>query len=496
MLSIESFYNKVYDLVNNVLSNKNLIKDLYIVVSGYFKIDQILSSDLISFMGVTIENEKLKLFYNPIAVDELSEENFAFIFMHELMHVVLNHVGRYKSVQEKYESSIFLEQVKSIYPLIVDLYVNEFLKQFSVKYKEILNPPEFGIFKEDFIDILKKQFPDDKNIEHLVHELEYNCANVLNSMTEEKLLDLIIDTLSKDSDSVGNDYNFENKQVDGYEIISVALHNGKSSELMMPENISMEELHEMSHTISSEILLINGSNLVLDASEGKFQGNLWADILNRQISKIIEKKLSWKQLLRDFIKHFKQSDHRSWSQPLKQLRRKVYFRGHDQKQSADYIPLLMIDSSGSIDNEELEEFFSVLKSGFQVFENLYIMVHDVNAILWKNILPKDLYRKFSRNIFDEVFLKVNKIEFRRIEKQIDKLLFSDAGTSHLEPISNHIKFINENVSGIFMLTDGYSDIEELEQSNILKVPCVVVLSSKNDHKFLKLNKFKQIIINE
>lgn len=112
-------------------------------------------------------NKKWVVQYNPEFVDQLSDENIAFIIMHELLHVINNTFERTKPFER------ISDEMKQIATIAEECALNSLLEhEFKIPYPQKaggLRPETFGMkplqsLEEYILELIKKPWIDIKNI--------------------------------------------------------------------------------------------------------------------------------------------------------------------------------------------------------------------------------------------------------------------------------------------------------------------------------------------
>lgn len=199
------------------------------------------------------------------------------------------------------------------------------------------------------------------------------------------------------------------------------------------------------------------------------------EFMKRYLDKILEVKIPWDELLKSAIKKnvvIRPSD-RGWAN----LNAFYYpigltMPGKQYEELPDGIGTLIItvDTSGSISEENLGEFSSVICESIHHFEKIIVLVHDVEI---------HQYEEFNFDDSAKLFEFITKTGFK-----------GGGGTSH-EKIFDVIEEIyEEEQNGVSMnifLTDGYSDIEENwdkhKWSKENRIPTFIILTKES--KFIE-----------
>lgn len=157
----------------------------------------------------------------------------------------------------------------------------------------------------------------------------------------------------------------------------------------------------------------------------------------RLIEKLHEEKVNWKALLNQYITQQLPYDY-TWARASKKSKSVGIYMPSILKEKIDIV--ICIDVSGSIGNKELVDFLSEIigiAKAYQERITMRLITHECEVVdNWV-------------------------IENGNIEKIKNLNIKGGGGTSH-KPLLNYIKEKERNCKCAIFLTDGYSDINEIE----------------------------------
>jgi len=349
-------------------------------------------------------------------------KEFLFVSLHELLHILNKHINRGKNKNPE------------VWQLAIDHVVNKILKELSESIKHI-EVSEHDVYfpeiakkypnasAEDVYEILLNEKNKKEEQQNGDQGEDGNSGNDDRSMFGEDskggFFDIPANTYGnhshircfKDSDGYGNESTDE------------------SNESILEE--SMEDLSNKASALwsSSEI------------NKGDINGNLV-----RILDSILTIKIPWDVVLRNSILFNCQARvRRSWSEANIYLRRPKYrLPGKTLKGKEKKLLCIIRDCSGSISNDELNKFSSIIIDASKNFESICVLTHD-------------------KKISEEINLK--KIPSKERLFEILSKSIGGGGTSHKE-VFDRIEEINKDnkLSTVIFLTDFYSDVERIYES--------------------------------
>lgn len=338
---------------------------------------------------------------------------------------------------------------------------------------------------EVFLKTLHNQIGPYNNIHNIVPELEKAMPNCTTEQAYDWLINkgyttkykIVINVCGNgsgdDQQSDGNG----NKPISG--IIEVYDPNGKKI-LEIPADIQelLKDVDSTSNDVANQIkgVIANIKSLFDNL---KTRGIVSGSMVS-YLDKLLETKIPWNVILEKSIKiHSKISiEDRSWR------RLNNFYSPHgitcpgpgdDTDDVGDLI--VGVDSSGSISDNELEMFASIIRDSIKYFNRVNTFVHD-SSIKQEKIFEKDDIGSFLAFIKQEGFK-------------------GRGGTSHREVFEKIEELYKEDVMGISMvilLTDSFSDIEHLLDFKWVKDLPIIILQTPN-HRNLDI-KDKKIKITE
>ena len=180
-------------------------------------------------------------------------------------------------------------------------------------------------------------------------------------------------------------------------------------------------------------------DLLVEATEiARQKGNVPAGI-DRYVKTLLEQKLDWKSLLYKYI--VREIPHNfAYTRPSKKTISAGYFVPSVVRENINIVA--SIDTSGSIRQEELQEFLSEITGIAKAFDNI----------------------KIKLIICDCRINAVYDVENGSIEEIMDLKMKGGGGTSH-KPIFHLIENELQNTKLLVALTDGYSDIHSIPEPN-------------------------------
>lgn len=263
----------------------------------------------------TCATDGRKFYYNTDFVLKLQPKEMQFVFGHEVLHCCYDHIPR------------FGERNKKLANIAADYVVNADLVDQHIGVKPttvpVLYDPRFaGMSFEEVYEILYQEAPK-INIDQLVKQL-------LDDHLEEE------GSGSSDGDGDGDE--------DG---------NGKGKR----PKVSKEDLREIKNEIREAML---------SAIEAAGAGNVPGGI-QRLVKDLTEPKINWRELLEQQIESVQKSDF-SWLKPSRRAwHSDAIMPGMIPGQRIDIA--IAIDTSGSINNNDLRDFFSEINGIMEQYED-------------------------------------------------------------------------------------------------------------------------------
>ena len=165
--------------------------------------------------------------------------------------------------------------------------------------------------------------------------------------------------------------------------------------------------------------------------------------ISRHIGELLNEKINWKSVLYKYVTNSLPQDF-SYSRPSRRGIASEIYLPHIKKENIEVV--VSVDTSGSIDQEELTEFMSEIIYLAKSFDNL----------------------KMKVIICDCSIKEVLEVENGNIEKLINLKIVGGGGTSH-KPIYDMIQEKYPTTKILINFTDGYTDFPNNETTKTLWV---------------------------
>jgi len=380
-------------------------------LSLYLKIKE---TDMISTVGVTKDFE---LLYNKHFIENLDKDEVKGVLLHELLHIALEHIRRIGN------------RNKELCNIAQDIIINNIIVKSNYKLPQNgLIPCNDSITIQIFDKEIRIENISQKSFEMIYDELM------------QQIDEIAVLTISVTHDSQNND-NEDNNNSDGDSQSDKNENQNDDSK----SDIKKKIIEEIKKKLFDEHDDLNDMNeherkefenrvkelisVALEHSKSKIRGNIPAELL-RMIDELLEPKLSWKQILYKFVMSNLPSRY-TYSQPSK----KSYAMGVylPRLLKEDVYLVISIDTSGSIDNEDLKEFFSELQGIIRSIEN-------VNAkVIFADCTIHEVVDFNAHTDIEELISKCK----------------GGGGTSHI-PIFEYIENNIPNTRLIVCFTDGHT----------------------------------------
>jgi predicted metal-dependent peptidase len=446
--------NEITDeLINNLnIKIKKAIQYMSLINSGYFLIFIVLNKFKIVIKEIETQSntisciradlKKLKVETSEKFYDEFSEMNlledkiiyldsrvFTFpkitirdiiiILSHEIMHLLYKHFTRLEN--------------RDIY--IWNLAADHVINRELIKNSDILRHDlTFSIFYDKELNILMPDCSTEEAYEYFIKNVNNKNNNNNNNETSDTNqknkkyeIDISDNGIMNIKDTIQDkEFNIQVSSIENY------------------NNIDYEknEVNEIINNLHNE-MKINYKSI----SEN-FKGNI-AGSFKSIFSYFFDQPVPWENILNKSIKTNIQivPDNRSWVTPNKKyISHNLILPSiiNTEEYNAIGILIIIIDTSGSISNTDLQKFSSVISQSFKHFEEIILIFHD------QKIQDIQTYNNHE----EEIFIKYIKTSGYR----------GRGGTSH----GSSFKYIDDEIwadkdkrdklSMIISLTDGYSDI--------------------------------------
>lgn len=174
------------------------------------------------------------------------------------------------------------------------------------------------------------------------------------------------------------------------------------------------------------------------------KGNI-AGGFEQYFDKLFKIEIPWNVILENALKYMNQNrQESSWSWP-NEIIRNVRLPGELNSEEMDTV-IAVVDTSGSVSDDDLNKFISLICDTSKYFNNLMFITHDY--VIQNIIHVEDMVTP------EQVYQQIKKIKGR-------------GGTSHKEPLKKIGELLEEGlkVSSILFLTDFESDVEFQLSSN-------------------------------
>ena len=312
--------------------------------------------------------------YSREFISKLSDEELRGIVMHENLHVALKHMQRFTN---EFKANPHLTNVSA------DYVVNDIINNFTDK--NICKLPEGALYDTKFHNWSVREV-----YEHLKKESKKNdgSTNVESGVDKLKPLD---------------EHDFEN------------------AKQMTPEQIA-DQAGKIDRALREG---------------GILAGRMGAKI-PRQISDLLEPKVNWREVLRDFVTSASRgSEEYTWRRFNKRLMANdIYMPSLENETVGELI--VAIDTSGSIGGAELTEFASELTS---ICES--VSPARVRVLWWDTEVH-------AMQTFDDNYTNIASL-----------LKPEGGGGTHVSCVAEYINQHKLNAEGVLVFTDGYveSDIK-------------------------------------
>jgi len=291
-------------------------------------------SKIIPTAGVTIENDQIKLFYNPLFLQRQYDDEknpkmkllrVCAILEHELLHLVYEHVLRSK----------LYNRIPEIYNIATDIAINQYIPDLDTS--KFLTPNKFDLPSNKDAEFYYNELVKNAKFIHIEKSGNFN-QNQQNSNSKVKYK----------GKSVG-------KQVDSHEKWKNSSNDNLTKEVLKQ---AVREAYQQSQ---------------------KSRGYL-PSYLEEQIEKLLTPPtISWKTLLRQYVGNSVKTGFRSsWKRPNRRLGED--FKGKISKRTIKIA--VAIDTSGSVGSEEFKEFISEIKGIMNSYKSS-IKIIECDAIIQK-----------------------------------------------------------------------------------------------------------------
>ena len=175
------------------------------------------------------------------------------------------------------------------------------------------------------------------------------------------------------------------------------------------------------------------------AASGRLKGDLPAGF-ERLVGELLHPKLSWRQLLNEYLHSILKTDY-SWVPPNRRfLHSDIYLPRLNPEEQVEVA--IGLDTSGSIDDEELKEFLSEIRGITQEFRNSILHIFPCDAEVYTHI---------------EVVSTNGDVDWGKIQSQI-----KGGGGTDFRPVFNAVEKndLDQRIQVLVYITDGHGDYPE------------------------------------
>ena len=306
------------------------LKDLRPFYSSIYEVMNKTETARIDTMAV----DGSQMLYNYKFCDELDFDEFLFVVLHELTHIALLHVPRCKGRDIK------------LWNIACDLYSNKLLH-------DEFGDGIFGIRMPDSAVYFEGISIDDDSVETIYDELY-----------EQAKQNGYFGSRSTSSNGLPDEQSDENQNSDNFKQFNFKIErDGKKYEI----SIGVEYRYDLVLSEGNSAALESEARKILSDAQIRNQllnGALCgseAGVLERLCQKILESKIDWRKLIRKHLIAYRQSD-MSYGKPDKRM----YWQSAIYPGPVPSVPdsvkgvKVCIDTSGSISDNDMEEFISYI----------------------------------------------------------------------------------------------------------------------------------------
>lgn len=347
----------------------------------------------------TIRSDE-KVFYNEEKVMDLNDAEIQGALAHMVMHLATSSFDRRN------------EREPGAWDIATDVKINSLMKQNGMATPNSPFTPE----NEDYID-LSFLLPDDSDEDSLE-------IRDLSNRNAEQVYDIINDKGDPDKMQAAVEETFDNHE-ESEEDDSTAAGEDQADADEWANRMSKAKSH----------------------AEQKQQGDEPSGI-DRYIDEVLQPQIDWKTILQQYMTRLTNHDY-SWNRPNKKYRAHGHYLPRMKSESVNVTVLL--DTSGSISDEELALFVSEISSmvnGFE-FVNLDVVQHTTDVYKHERFSGSSISRE-----------------------QLKNMDLKSGGTNHV-PAFNYVRENNLDPDVIVSLTDmasSFPDRSEVQAPVIWLVP--------------------------
>lgn len=271
------------------------------------------------------------LYYNKDFVDGLSEEELYGVMIHELLHLIFNHLSR-TGKRDQHLANCCMDLT------VNDIVLENNFRLPSGKYEALIPHNHEFTFK----------LPKGKT---------YTVKNI-DKKSFEKIYDELYGKIPKQK-------------------IKVYSASGFDKHIRGKKNKTAKEIKEEKEMKKRwKQLMVEGATIA------RQRGELPAG-LNRLVEELIEPKVNWKTLLYSFVTNFLPFDY-DYGRPSKRSISAGFYMPHIKKENMEI--QVITDTSGSISQKELTEFLSEMVAISKSFANLQMRVITCDSKVQEDLL--------------------------------------------------------------------------------------------------------------
>lgn len=363
------------------------------------------------------------IYINPIFGMKITPQEFVGVLIHEAVHVLNLTFLRKKHRRHK------------LWNIATDYIMNRDIKKdgFALP-KGVLEPDENGIIKVKYDDINKGETEvdfdiSDKSAEWLYAQLEKLAKNAKPSKDGE----------GEPSDGKGN------KGLDDH----IETKKGDSKPNAVEGADQPQELDDVKKEVGKAIQQERMDRMKNVEKNRSASGN---GAINNTVVTLMTPKVDWKVILKQLIQ--KVVGEYTWRKPQKRALAAGYY-APVSNHKPDLKPIcLALDTSGSVTVEEINTFFTELRSILGTFNGAEVLV-----VLWHGVAYHHVLLNKS-NINDYQNLVVKNIQI---------------GGTTMSSVADYLKAKNldANLRAVVYLTDGH--VEPAQSVKTLPPPCINII---------------------
>jgi len=417
----------------------------------------------------TAATDGARIYISPKFAEQLSKGELAFVLMHEALHIFQGHI----QMGKEYNLDPQLANIAE------DLWINDLLLRIQREEVSAIKAPKVGIFpnQNPWKEILQKELG---HTEVALKSTEMEVYRVLEKLMKQNRLEIKVKFSSSYNSSgkegandtsgegenekgrKGQNDGGQNEQKDqqGQAVAEIYLDGKKIGEMPIDvkENgeLSEEELQAAKEATE------RARTVARIAREQQKARGAGSSPLGELIDKILKPKLPWHEILKQAIAtKLVKSQEQTWTRPKSWafgIRTILPGPGDEERLKL----VMVIDTSGSISKRELQLFKGAVAEAIDQdeVEEIIELQHTDRLTAVKRYTPEEF--------------NPNDADFQEIAES--------GGTSHKEVFDwlEENAEEEENISLVVILTDGYSDIEQLWEHYVWtrNIPTILVTTGK------------------